>query len=67
MTLNEAIYVAEEMNKWRKREPPYNTRDEYGLPSLPPFLPTMFGEAIDILIAHAKNTQVHETDNYNYD
>jgi hypothetical protein len=49
MTIEKAIEVLTEMNKWRKLEPPYE--DEA---SEMPFASKTFGDAIDVAIAELK-------------
>lgn len=47
MTLQEAIAICKEMQKWRRGEDPYD-----GLVKMP-YTPGKFGDAIDMLIKHA--------------
>lgn len=48
MTLQEAIAICKEMQKWRRGEDPYD-----GLVKMP-YTPGKFGDAIDMLIKHAE-------------
>lgn len=65
MTLKEAIHIAEETQKWRRSQPPYD--DIMPEHRVMPYSPTAFGKAVDLLLSIAKNKSVNETDNYNYD
>lgn len=66
MTLKEAIHIAEETQKWRRSQPPYDRINPDGH-RLMPYSPSAFGKAVDLLLSIAKNKSVNETDNYNYD